>query len=502
MTGIDASSFDTSFIQDNLGLIEEAAGGSVDALRALQLACTAKYLVDIGFTEDSKTLPDDVSALMSQIQAIASNADVGVDVTADVEPLIQEFIRMAQQAGMSVQDIQNAIESLNGIGITANISTRIEEIVADLPRISSSEGLLKGAISTITQVAGAVKFPEITYTTNGAGDAGLLSNAAGAGGGGGKGGGGGGGGGGKSYEPKTKDPIEEEIDRYEKVQTALDEVDSQINKLTVDQDRLMGNNWIENLEKETGLLQEQIPLYEEKLRIQKEEQQELQKQLADNYGARFNDIGLLQNYAEIHKRLEKEVNDLINRYNSTTTEEGQNALEKQIESAQERLEKFKKQYQRYDTLVSKDMIDTQKALEEIQNRLEDIRYEAYKARKEAAEQLKDLRDDRREFNESIATLFNDDTSLSLGNAMNRFKDLFQADEKYVANAITMYKKKLSQATSEDMKKFYQAQIDSLKKAQSNGTSVLDLNFQRLNEVMAEYDKWLAGGQTSWSEADL
>lgn len=502
MTGIDASSFDTSFIQDNLGLIEEAAGGSVDALRALQLACTEKYLVDIGFTEDSKTLPDDVSALMSQIQAIASNADVGVDVTADVEPLIQEFIRMAQQAGMSVQDIQNAIESLNGIGITANISTRIEEIVADLPRISSSEGLLKGAISTITQVAGAVKFPEITYTTNGAGDAGLLSNAAGAGGSGGKGGGGGGGGGGKSYEPKTKDPIEEEIDRYEKVQTALDEVDSQINKLTVDQDRLMGNNWIENLEKETGLLQEQIPLYEEKLRIQKEEQQELQKQLADNYGARFNDIGLLQNYAEIHKRLEKDVNDLINRYNATGDEEGQNALEKQIESAQEKLEKFKKQYQRYDTLVSKDMIDTQKALEEIQNRLEDIRYEAYKARKEAAEQLKDLRDDRREFNESIATLFNDDTSLSLGNAMSRFKDLFKADEKYVADAITMYKKKLSQATSEDMKKFYQAQIDSLKKAQSNGTSVLDLNFQRLNEVMAEYDKWLAGGQTSWSEADL
>ena len=38
------------------------------------------------------------------------------------------------------------------------------------------------------------------------------------------------------------DPIEEEIDRYEKVQTALDEVDSQIDKLTVDQDRLIGNN--------------------------------------------------------------------------------------------------------------------------------------------------------------------------------------------------------------------------------------------------------------------
>ena len=148
------------------------------------------------------------------------------------------------------------------------------------------------------------------------------------------------------------------------------------------------------------------------------------------------------------------------------------------------------------------MIETQKALEEIKNRLEDIRYETYKARKEAAEQLKDLRDDRREFNESLATLFNDNPTLSLGNAMNRFRDLLEADEQYITNAITMYKKKMSAATSSDMKEFYKAQIETLEKAQKNGTSVLQLNNQRLEEVVREYEKWLNGSAIQWSESDI
>ena len=505
----DASNFDSTFIKNNLDLIRDAANGSGEALSQLRENAAQEILVKAKLADDIDNIPTYLQDVLDTAQAICDNDTIEAGASLDPSAFIAGLQAMEAQGLATTQNLMAYFDALEASGVEAyieegSIANLIETVGVSASSMLSNLGLdtsnmvnqLHNASMTMAVKLNQVRFRKIGNT----GSSFAGSHTGGSGGG--KGGGGGGGGGGKSYEPKHKDPIEEEIDRYEKVQTALDEVDSQINKLTIDQDRLMGNNWIENLEKETGLLQEQIPLYEEKLRIQKEEQQELQKQLADNYGARFNDIGLLQNYAEIHKRLEKEVNDLINRYNSTTTEEGQNALEKQIESAQERLEKFKKQYQRYDTLVSKDMIDTQKALEEIQNRLEDIRYEAYKARKEAAEQLKDLRDDRREFNESIATLFNDDTSLSLGNAMSRFKDLFQADEKYVADAITMYKKKLSQATSEDMKKFYQAQIDSLKKAQANGTSVLDLNFQRLNEVMAEYDKWLAGGQTSWSEADL
>lgn len=510
MLNVDASILPDDFVTQHLEDIRGIAEGDATLINNLRADIGSDPIIVHVGTEAGLAANEieQLKGYVHQAQEALPTLEVGAYL--DDEQFLLGLSNLVNGSAEAATQVAQIFEGLGYDVIWQDNIRHFDSFKAAVQGGATLMGAATGGIGTALSMANAgvtwqktdgidVNIPSFTMVKKGgnAGGSGYKGKTGGSGGGG-----GGGGGGGKSYEPKTKDPIEEEIDRYEKVQTALDEVDSQINKLTVDQDRLMGNNWIENLEKETGLLQEQIPLYEEKLRIQKEEQQELQKQLADNYGARFNDIGLLQNYAEIHKRLEKEVNDLINRYNSTTTEEGQNALEKQIESAQERLEKFKKQYQRYDTLVSKDMIDTQKALEEIQNRLEDIRYEAYKARKEAAEQLKDLRDDRREFNESIATLFNDDSSLSLRNAMSRFKDLFQADEKYVADAITMYKKKLSQATSEDMKKFYQAQIDSLKKAQSNGTSVLDLNFQRLNEVMAEYDKWLAGGQTSWSEADL
>ena len=210
--------------------------------------------------------------------------------------------------------------------------------------------------------------------------------------------------------------------------------------------------------------------------------------MALNYGAQFNDKGLLQNYAAIHQQLTDEVNDLIAQYNASTTEEGQNALEDQIEAAQKRLDKFKDQYQRYDELVSKDMIDTQKSLEEISNRLEDIRYEAFKARRDAAQELKDVREQQIEFNEALATLFNDNSVLSLGNAFKGLDNLIDADEAYIAKAINDYKKRLSEATSDDMRNFYNAQIASLEKAQQVGTSVLDLNSQRLAEVRQEYEK--------------
>ena len=92
------------------------------------------------------------------------------------------------------------------------------------------------------------------------------------GGGGGGGGKKGGGGGGKAYKPKeNKDAIENKVDRYEKVNTALAAIGADYEKINSEQERLSGDKLAKNLQKQNELLLRQIELYNEKLKIQQQE---------------------------------------------------------------------------------------------------------------------------------------------------------------------------------------------------------------------------------------
>lgn len=211
------------------------------------------------------------------------------------------------------------------------------------------------------------------------------------GGSGGKGGGGGGGSG-KTYEPKKKDPIEEEIDLYEKVNTQLDDVEETLKGIEQETDRLIGTQGRANMNKQITLLEKEIKLQKEKLAIQEKERNDLRNQLTQRFGVTYDSEGFIDNYAATLKKLEGQYNNLINQYNATTTEAGQEALEKQIEKAKENIDDFKDLYKRYDELQGKEIKDTINQLEELEDQIEDLRIEAYKASQEAIDELKELRD--------------------------------------------------------------------------------------------------------------
>ena len=73
--------------------------------------------------------------------------------------------------------------------------------------------------------------PKINYVGNGGASRSAGGSKGGSGGGGGKGSG-------SSSKPKKYNPKEK--DRYEKVNTAIDKIDSSLQNLTMDQDRLFG----------------------------------------------------------------------------------------------------------------------------------------------------------------------------------------------------------------------------------------------------------------------
>lgn len=230
------------------------------------------------------------------------------------------------------------------------------------------------------------------------------------GGGGGGGSKGGGGGSGKSYEPKKKDPIEDELDRYERVNALLEDAENRYDRLNADRERLTGFDMADDMEKEVELLNRQIALHREKLEIQKEEAQELKDELSSQYGITFDAEGFITNYAATHDRLVNEVNSLINQYNNTTTEEGQEALEEQIEDAQDALDDFNETYQRYDELWAGDLQETLNTLEDLEDQIEDIRIEMMNTSIEAVDNLQDLQESLNEFNNTFEH-FGEDTGL-------------------------------------------------------------------------------------------
>ena len=238
--------------------------------------------------------------------------------------------------------------------------------------------------------AGQARGAALQLRANAAG-AGQAISSAGRSSGGGSGGSGGGGGSEKAYEPKQKEYIEEEVDLYERVNAQLDKVDSTLKGIQQETDRLIGPKARANMNQQLKLLQKEIDLQNEKLKIQQKERDDLRNEL-NGFGIAYDSEGLITNYADVLKGLEAHVNELIAVHNTTGTQEGQDRLSEEIDGAQKNLDKFKDLYKRYDELQGKEIQETLNEIEELKDSIEDLRIEAYKAAQQALDDLKEIRD--------------------------------------------------------------------------------------------------------------
>ena len=227
-------------------------------------------------------------------------------------------------------------------------------------------------------------------------------------------------GGGSSSKPKHIDPLEEQADRYHKINTQITKVDNALKKLQSQQEKFVGAKLIDNLNKQWNLLNTQINNYNEKLRIANQEQQELNNKLRAQ-GVQFNPDGTIANYMESFQAQEKYVNNLINQYNSLSKKQ-QEAWDnnKTIENAKENFNKFKENLDRYDELVSNFIPDLQQSIQDVVDK--QIELNIQKFNMEIKITL-DMNQATRDWNEwkkrAIDGIETDDI---LGNARARFLD--------------------------------------------------------------------------------
>ncbi len=323
-------------------------------------------------------------------------------------------------------------------------------------------------------------------------------------------GGSGGSGSGNTYEPKTKELIEEEIDRYERVDTLLEDVENKFDEVSNEQDRLIGFDQADNMMEQIDLLQKQIVLHKEKLALQQQEAQELRNQLSSQYGIAFDAEGFISNYAEVHQRLTNEVNNLINQYNATADEAGQEALEQQIEAAEDRLDKFKDQYQRYDELFAGDLNETLKTLEDLEDQIEDLRIEALQTQIEAVENIKDLNETLIDFNLIFSGMEKDNPFRDMSSSAQKLAKYFDAG---TGSAKEFYDTLISRTEqlmntnniSESMRKWYQAQLEQMRTArqaagsetmEAYGTGYLDMELTNLQAILEQLNQFEQTGISS------
>ena len=515
LLNIDMSSWGQAltneFISENLNDIQAAINGDVEALQRLRSASAEKILINAGLDPATNA---NVFAEMQGVIAWANTNLPYIQAGAYIDDTVftQQLNQMVQNAYASGASIDSILSALSGMGLDAEIGYRTIPSVSQIsvPQITSSASgntmgeILTSVVSTAVQtIATPMTVPYVKYAkknnVSSPSSYGSPSGRSGGSGGGGGGGGGrkGGGGSGSSYEPKTKDRIEDELDRYERVNAELDTLANRLEKVSDEQERLAGFDVADNMSEQIGLIQEQIKWQKEKLAIQKEEAQEYRNQLAAQYGITYDVEGHVTNYADVYKRLLNELNGLIDQYNATTTEAGQEALEQQIEDAQDKFDKFNDLIEDYDELVSNSILESEKEIEDFYDQIEDLQIEAFEKAVDSVDNLKDLQETLIDFNAIFTGLSSDSPFRDMITSLENLKTYWDintvAVDDYYDELIERNKEAMKNA-SEQRKEELEYQNKLLEAAreqygqgtlEAGGTGLFDMSMMNLNTILEQ-----------------
>lgn len=228
------------------------------------------------------------------------------------------------------------------------------------------------------------------------------------------------GGGGSDKKPKQEKHLEDEYDRYHKVNTQLEKIDNNLKKIQSQEKKFTGVKLINNLNGQLDKLDRRIDNLREKEKIAYGEQDELAKKLAAQ-GVKFNDDRTISNYMQILEAKKNEYNALVDQYNSLSVEQQEKWDENEILSkAKENYEKFKENLDRYDELVSDFIPGIQQEIQDAIDEEIELNIKKFNLEFEVRLEIADAQKDWNEFKRKILDDIDDDDIL--GNARARATD--------------------------------------------------------------------------------
>ena len=511
LVNVSKEDISPDFVTENLDDIEKAAYGDVEAIQRLRAAAADEILLEINKT--GNLTPEELDYLQMKAQQLATMT-IEPYANLDDTQFVAALNNMLSSGAMTAEQVQTY---LNAIGYDPVMSTKeIEYKAFSIPGKSIPIDVLGMKVGSIDipdmDITGYTQMPQIEsiQSIGGGGYTPVSSTARGNRPSGGGGGGKKGGGGGKSYKPKeNKDAIENKVDRYEKVNTALAAIGADYEKINSEQERLTGDKLAKNLQKQNELLLRQIELYQEKLKIQQQEAEEVKNKLSSQFGITYDSEGFMTNYAKVHQQLIDEVNRIGNQYAGLGSEEAEEALDKQYEAAQKRLDTFEELYQRYDELLSSDLKDTIQQIEDLKDSIEDMRIEIFKTSVEALDNIRDIRKELAEFNQSSKIWFDDDPFEKAKESVLQLGEFWDSAiddvDKYYDELIAKEQEAANKATTSEGKLYHNNRILQLQKAKADqgkesldylGTGFFDMQFSNVMDMMKEIEEFEKTGSST------
>lgn len=213
-----------------------------------------------------------------------------------------------------------------------------------------------------------------------------------------------GGGGGGSSSKKEEEFTDDKVDRYWSVNKALEAINDELDKLEDKQSTMSGKQLIESLQEENKLLDQQIDKQKEKQKLQIQEAQEVQGRLK-SFGVAFKDTGEITNYEAAYQAQINAYNAAVSAYNTGSLDEAG------MDIAKQKYEDFKKQIERYDTLLYDEMKDVADAISDEEKKQREntlaIFEEDYKIKLDFSEAERDMQDFLAEMEEDFTKVYED-----------------------------------------------------------------------------------------------
>lgn len=431
---VEEDAIDSDFLTNvnNLRLIEEAAKGNAEAIDKLRDAYADRILLNI--SADNLLEESDIQSLKDKLNSLQNdmpNFEVGrIDDAAFIDScqeLIANAGMTAEQANKmfsamgiepEYETTEDTVEVKKPVTRTVTVNnSRVDPLpdglggvpITDTRTFSYIDGYVP-IKETILKVAMGVngKTPKITGLTKKA--TGTMNNTSSINKGGKSSGSG--------SKPQKIKKTEANKDRYHDVNVKLKQISNSLDEVQQQTELLTGQSYIDNLAKQYGLLNKEIETTAEKIEIAKDEQAELQAELAGQ-GVTFNSDGTIANYFSAYDAQLAKLHAVEDRYNSMNAAQ-QEKYQETYDKAKEDWDKFLETISRYDDLITDEIPELEDSireanLEKIELKLDAFHYEI--------ELRLDMAEAERDWNEFFNKVIKDiDEEDILGNAEAKLED--------------------------------------------------------------------------------
>ena len=501
-----------NFVQKHLGLIEEAANGSEDAINSLRNELAKETIMNIAI--ENGLAQGEIDGILSKYEALQNSlSDIEIKAGMDLSELgsdYDEFIaQMGEIIGAAGMTAEQANDLFSQMGYSAELETEEKEITEKVPQTVTEteiESLFplktksKSYVDGETEITRTATVPKmITKTVNGKETkvpaiksihkkaSGSFNNKSSKNKGDSSGNG----------KSKVKDLLENEKDIYHDINIEIKKLENSFNKLQSQQEKLYGQDLLNNLQQQLDLLERQEDAQRRKLEIAKQEANSLKSTL-EKQGTKFNADGTIANYQSLYDQKLAYVNRVI----ASGDEEAAEAAKKEFEAWLESVE-------RYDELISNEIPEIDQAIRDKINERIEKQIEAFEYKITLKLEVKDAERDWNDFKkemledddilgraglnlETFKTYLGDEGTINtLTEKSNTLLDqLKQINETGTSSIYGDNKAKLMEdlkAVQEELMSAMKDQKDILKEIEQAYFDMLDAAQEAFDEQIAQYE---------------